>query len=164
MTNSARVNPHLIGATYSNTELVGGIVPRLSLSARESGRVHLKAAGESSWLSVIGRGEQASLGVHSDSADLTVSDENGRTRAALAVGDDGSPSRHLYDEAGKIRASVGHVDLTATRTGSLEERPASSLVLFDKDEKVIWRAPSVRLGRLRPAAVQKGPGRPLAGA
>jgi hypothetical protein len=32
-------------------------------------------------------------------------------------------------------------DLETTRRGSVETRPSSSLVLFDKDGKVIWSAP-----------------------
>ena len=47
----------------------------------------------------------------------------------------------LRDAEGKTRAVLGHVTLGGARTGTTEQRPASSLVLFDKDEKVIWMAP-----------------------
>jgi hypothetical protein len=38
-------------------------------------------------------------------------------------------------------AILGRVDLKKTVTGSVEQRPASSLVLFNKDNNVIWQAP-----------------------
>ncbi len=39
------------------------------------------------------------------------------------------------------RAVLGHTTLENPRTGVKEQRPPSSLVLFDKDGKVIWKAP-----------------------
>jgi hypothetical protein len=36
---------------------------------------------------------------------------------------------------------LGHSAIEATRTGAVEQRPASSLVLFDKDGKVLFKAP-----------------------
>jgi L-asparaginase II len=47
----------------------------------------------------------------------------------------------LRDEKERIRAVLGHTNLEITRTGSVEQRSASSLVLFDKDGKVMWTAP-----------------------
>ena len=41
----------------------------------------------------------------------------------------------------KIRAVLAYTALEATATGTVEQRPASSLVLFDRDGKVIWKAP-----------------------
>ena len=35
----------------------------------------------------------------------------------------------------------GHPALETTATGTVEQRPASSLVLFDRDGKVIWKVP-----------------------
>lgn len=46
----------------------------------------------------------------------------------------------VYDDLG-ARAVLGQIDLEETKTGIVEKRPASSLVLFDKDDKVIWSAP-----------------------
>ena len=42
---------------------------------------------------------------------------------------------------GNIRAVLGYTKLENTRTGVVEHRPVSSLVLFDKDGKAIWKAP-----------------------
>lgn len=66
---------------------------------------------------------------------------NGKARASLMLGIDGSPVVLLGDENGKPRAVLGHVDLVGTSEGRVEKRPASSLVLFDKDGKVLWKAP-----------------------
>lgn len=43
--------------------------------------------------------------------------------------------------SGVTRATLGRTNLETIRTGVVEQRPESSLVLFDKDKKVIWRAP-----------------------
>jgi hypothetical protein len=41
----------------------------------------------------------------------------------------------------RSEAVLGRTELTQTRTGGTEIRPAASLVLFDKDGKVTWSAP-----------------------
>ncbi len=51
------------------------------------------------------------------------------------------PSLELRDQTGKPRAVLGSTELEVTRTGATEKQPPSSLVLFDKDGKVIWQAP-----------------------
>jgi hypothetical protein len=53
----------------------------------------------------------------------------------------GGPSLVLHDENEKTRAVLGHTALEATATGTVEQRPTSSLVLFDRDGKVIWSVP-----------------------
>ena len=57
---------------------------------------------------------------------------------------DGSPSIRLFDEVGNSRAIIGSIKLEnpeTARIGSLEKRPESSLVLLDKDKKIVWSAP-----------------------
>jgi hypothetical protein len=83
---------------------------------------------------------RAGLGVLADGAPgLFLSDQNEKVRAGLMV-DTSGPSLVLRDE-NRNRAVLGHAALEATATGTVEQRPASSLVLFDKDGKVIWKAP-----------------------
>ena len=36
---------------------------------------------------------------------------------------------------------LGRSDLVQTKIGKKEQTPAASLVLFDKDKKVLWQAP-----------------------
>jgi len=76
---------------------------------------------------------------------LVLYDKNGmfsqNKRAALELDNDGSPKLVLYDKNGMSRAELGSTSLETTRTGVVEKRPESSLVLFDKKGKVIWSAP-----------------------
>lgn len=46
----------------------------------------------------------------------------------------------VWDESG-FSATVGRTDLVTPRTGETHKTSAASLVLFDKDKNVIWRAP-----------------------
>lgn len=66
---------------------------------------------------------------------------DGKIRAFIALDKEGSPQFQMSDETGKTRAALGHVDLEEIPTGTVSKRPASSLVLFDKDGKVLWKAP-----------------------
>ena len=61
-------------------------------------------------------------------------------RIRLSVDDDG-PSIDLLDKNWHTRATLGSTSLTATRTGAVKKTAESSLVLFDKDDKVIWSTP-----------------------
>jgi hypothetical protein len=47
----------------------------------------------------------------------------------------------LFDENGTERAVLGSTALENTKTGAVTSQPASSLTLFDKEGKVLWRAP-----------------------
>jgi len=72
---------------------------------------------------------------------LILFDKNEKTRAELSLALDGEPSLELSDQVGKTHATLGHAELKDQRTGSIEKRSASSLVLFGEDGKVIWEAP-----------------------
>jgi len=47
----------------------------------------------------------------------------------------------LNDEKESLRTALGCTDLEVTKTGEVQKRPPSSLVLFDKDGKVLFKAP-----------------------
>jgi hypothetical protein len=68
---------------------------------------------------------------------------NGPTsiRAKLQLNDDGSPRLELLDANNRARAVLGRTLLETIRTGESVDYPESSLVLFDKDGKLLWRAP-----------------------
>ncbi|MFQ5804439.1 MAG: hypothetical protein ACE5JQ_16235 [Candidatus Methylomirabilales bacterium] len=68
-------------------------------------------------------------------------DKAGKNRLDLSVSPNGSPSLSLLDKEAEIRAALGSTSVEMTRTGAVVKRPESSLVLFDKDGKVIWQAP-----------------------
>jgi len=65
---------------------------------------------------------------------------HGKARCVLRLGPDDSPILAFNDENGKTRVLMGKVD---PKQGNLPlpARPASSLLLLDKNEKVIWQAP-----------------------
>ena len=72
---------------------------------------------------------------------LDLLDGTGAMRASLSLSPDGSPKLDLSDATGKRRAVLGAANLEAAKTGEETKRSESSLVLFDKDGKVIWQAP-----------------------
>jgi hypothetical protein len=52
----------------------------------------------------------------------------------------GGPSVTVKDKEG-YSSVIGRSDLVVTATGKKEQTPAASLVLFDKEKKVLWAAP-----------------------
>ena len=52
----------------------------------------------------------------------------------------GTPSLDLYDSEG-CRAAVGGADLKTLSTGEIHKTSAASITMFDKEGKIIWRAP-----------------------
>jgi hypothetical protein len=81
-------------------------------------------------LNLIGNGSQSTLFLYG----------KGRTQARLRNGP-GGPSLQLFDDPDTVRAALGGTAIETTLTGTVETRPLSSLVLFDKEGKVLWRAP-----------------------
>jgi hypothetical protein len=94
---------------------------------------------------------------------LRLVDKDGKLRGLLALDSNGNPGFFLYDktekggivlsidtngssvkvldENGNHRAVLGTTDLKKSRSGYVEKRSLSSLVLFDKNEDVIWKSP-----------------------
>src|SRR5262245_34373381 len=74
---------------------------------------------------------------------LVMFDEAGKTRANLSVSNDG-PSLVFYDSTGRQRTIIGSTTLVGSHvndSGTVEKAPASSVVLFDKAGKLLWRQP-----------------------
>ena len=73
---------------------------------------------------------------------LALLDKDGKVRMSLTVDKDKGPRVALLDGNEQTRAALGSVDLTkVVGTGAIETQQPVSLVLFDKDEKPIWKAP-----------------------
>jgi hypothetical protein len=94
---------------------------------------------------VDGKGkERASLVAdNAGSVFLVMFDAAGKTRANLSVGNDG-PSLVLYDASGQQRTIIGSTTVVASHVnenGIAEKGPPSSIVLFDKAGKLLWRQP-----------------------
>ena len=74
---------------------------------------------------------------------LVMFDAAGKTRANLSVGNDG-PSLVLYDTFGQQRTIIGSTTLVGSHVnenGIAEKSAPSSIVLFDKAGKLLWREP-----------------------
>lgn len=82
------------------------------------------------------------LGVGVDGkAVLELKDEKAQTRAKLVVSHTGRPTLLLLDRIGRGDAVLGEVIIPISDVGIVEERPAGSLILTNKDGKVVWRMP-----------------------
>ena len=68
-------------------------------------------------------------------------DNSNKPRGLWKVTKDGNTSLQIYDESGSMRASLGNTEITARKTGEGRQLAESSLVLFDKDGKVLFKAP-----------------------
>jgi hypothetical protein len=76
---------------------------------------------------------------------LIMMDSQMKSRALLGLSDKGEPHLSLLDEKGQTRLALGSAEFTNPLTGLREKRACSSIVLFDKDGKVLWSAPEVKL-------------------
>jgi hypothetical protein len=117
-----------------------------SLSLRDHhGNVRLLVGVSDEGLPMIGwtdgmNGIPLIISITSDGPVVTMKDKNGKSRVRLNVGADG-PRLELLDSNEGTRTVVGQFSLQEARTGVVEQRSESSLLLFDKDGKVILRAP-----------------------
>lgn len=140
--------------------------PRLSLAVGDDGapRVDLLDRSDSprASLSLAGDGSpQLSL---TGSPRIDLAEEAGKPRMSLAVGSDGEatvslggppekafakvdvradgcPSLKFFDDDGSIRASVGCTALKEAGSGANANTEASSIVLFDKRGRVVYKEP-----------------------
>ena len=74
---------------------------------------------------------------------LVMFDAAGKTRANLSVSNDG-PSLVFYDPSGQPRTIVGSTTLVGSHVsenGIVEKAPSSSMVLFDRMGKLLFRTP-----------------------
>ncbi len=73
---------------------------------------------------------------------VTLRDQAGKERISLSLDDDGDPYLALYDQAENERAILGTMDsMKLKRTGTIEKRSVSSLVLLGKDGQITWKTP-----------------------
>ena len=73
---------------------------------------------------------------------VTLRDQAGKERISLSLDDDGDPFLALYDQAENERAILGTMDsMKLKRTGTIEKRSVSSLVLLGKDGQITWKTP-----------------------
>ena len=82
----------------------------------------------------------AGMCVDSNMPSVLLFDQSEKCRAYLKLGEDGKPSMSLSD-AERPRATLGCTPLEITKTGATERTAESSLVLFDKEGKVLYQLP-----------------------
>lgn len=55
--------------------------------------------------------------------------------------DDNNPRLIMRDKDAQTRIVLGSAEVTSKLRGTTEKKPISSIVMFDKDGKLIWSAP-----------------------
>jgi hypothetical protein len=133
------------GKTRARLSLRTGFSPGLELYDKDGNvRALLGADPDSSSGLLFFDEEQkprASLGLNVDGPRLWFADKSNKTRASINLSPDGSPGLELLDKDGNLRAVLGSTSIVTVRTGLVDQRPESSLVLFDKNWKILWKAP-----------------------
>lgn len=92
---------------------------------------------------VDGHGKvQAALALSSTSKEpyLIINGKDGKQRFILDL-DEGNPRMILKDNEAQTRLILGTSEVTSRFKGTIEKRPPSSLVMFNKEGKLIWSAP-----------------------
>jgi len=76
---------------------------------------------------------------------IAMTDQNGTLRFFVSLDSDGEPNLVLSDKNGKSRAVLGTISVPNEgffgATDSIVKRPASSLVLMDKEGRIVWQTP-----------------------
>ncbi len=130
------------GKARARLFLVYGERPSLDLYNRDgkNPRISLKLLGpqEGPELFLFDKQRQIRASLSLDSYDepgLNLSDKDGKLRAGFFLFK-GHAELGFLDEKGKVRTVLGYYDSVSGK-----QRPESSLLLLDKNEKVIWQAP-----------------------
>lgn len=97
--------------------------------------LNLVADGPGFYLHDESQNVRAGLFLLADGPRLTLYDANEKVRASLV-----GTTLKLSDEEG-FSTTIGTTDLVTTATGETHKTSAASVVLFDKDKKLLWRAP-----------------------
>jgi hypothetical protein len=122
-------------ALSASFALRGG-VPRLALS-QPSGELRATVDADGPMLGMLDtRGKlRAAIAEAGDSARIVIADASGNTRAAM-----NQDSIEVIDQEGG-RASIGATSLSTGRKGEGQRTSAATIVLSDKDRRVVWKAP-----------------------
>ena len=135
-----------LGVTFGKPELAFDDDPRaLTLTSTTGTPIEPRMVLTDSVLAFTGKNRRLriNLGVFRQIDDLPfflLHDEQGRTRIDLSVFQ-GGPSVIVQDTNKQARAILGYIGPEHFARGVTQQRPPSSLVLFDKDGKLIWTAP-----------------------
>jgi len=119
--------------------LLGGTV--------KDGTISLMSSPQISTINVLAnndsgtrQGSSAMFALREGMAGVTVFDKQYK-RIGMRTTDDGNPSLEVSDSNHRVRAALGCTNLETMKTGETRQTAESSLVLFDKEGKVMWKAP-----------------------
>lgn len=119
--------------------------PALDLyDAEGKPRVAVAAAGDRADIYLNNPGQTAAVSMWAgapgtDGSGIGMIGPSGVFRVNLG-GVVGGPQLSIEDKEG-YSTFIGMTDLVVTKTGKKEQTPAASVVLFDKEKKVLWSAP-----------------------
>jgi len=116
------------GLTFYDKE--GVVAVTLGLRPDQRPAMSLRGAG----------GTSLNLGMGTRGVGLSFHDKKGKMRMMFALPPDGDPVMGFQDKNGKARVAIGQISPKLWK-GMALEKPISSLVLFDENEKIIWQAP-----------------------
>jgi len=71
---------------------------------------------------------------------ISLHGEDGNVLALLSVTQEGRSTLSLFDNEG-FRTTIGNIELLTPSTGETHKTSAASVVMFDKDKNVLWKAP-----------------------
>ncbi len=133
---------------YRRSISLGTPDPFLQFHTKEGNGVRVRLGATDTAMGLAVTDKNAAVGVslgvliHTKSYPaLQLMDSNNQIRASFRLESSGKPSLSLNDTEGRSRATLGYTELETTGTGTVTKQSESSLVLFDKDGKVIWAAP-----------------------
>ena len=87
------------------------------------------------------RGNRIRLAVDSVAASVNVHATGGANRIELWSALGSGPGLRLADDKGQNRVAIGVTEHEVIRTGATQTRAASSIVLYDRDGKILWMEP-----------------------
>jgi len=84
----------------------------------------------------------AALAISPDTGEpfFIINGKDGKYRIMLNI-EQGSPQITLRDNNAQTRLVLGNYEITNRNKGTIEKRPESSMVMFNKDGKLIFSAP-----------------------
>ena len=125
------------------TMSLAGDDPAIQLFDKSGGtRAGMRIAGNEQSFQLCDKDGNTRVGMRlaGDDAAVALTDSAGKPRVDMKITDD-APSMAVLDQDGAIRAQMGVTPVVNKKTKAQSLTAESSLMLFDKDGNVAWKAP-----------------------
>ena len=99
----------------------------------------MRMSVSSSGLLISDKNDKSRVAVTEDR--ISFQDKNKKLRVIMGIDSDDTPQFKLYDEHESLRAALGSTTIEITATGESRKPAEVALILYDKDGKVMWKAP-----------------------